>query len=113
MHEVSLIENVLAIVLDERRRQEFSRVRTIRLQVGALGHAEPGALQFCFDAVTKGTIADGARLLIDLIPGEGCCSACRQFVAMADRFAICPLCGNSNVLMTAGGELRVAELEVE
>jgi hydrogenase nickel incorporation protein HypA/HybF len=113
MHEVSLIESVVAIVADERRRQAFSRVRTIRLEVGALGHAEPEALRFCFDAVTKGTIADGAQLTIDIVPGEGICSACRQRVEMVDRFAICPLCGSPNVRMTTGGELRVAELEVE
>jgi hydrogenase nickel incorporation protein HypA/HybF len=88
-------------------------VRTIRLQVGALGHAEPDALRFCFEAVTKGTIADGARLMIDIIPGVGICSACRQRVGMLERFAICPLCGSPTVLMTAGGELRVSELEVE
>jgi hydrogenase nickel incorporation protein HypA/HybF len=113
MHEVSLIESVVAIVAEERRRQVFSKVRTIRLELGALGHAEPDALQFCFDAVTKGTIADGARLMIDIIPGEGICSACGQRLGMVDRFAICPLCGSPTVLMTAGGELRVAELEVE
>jgi hydrogenase nickel incorporation protein HypA/HybF len=113
MHEVSLIESVVAIVVDERRRQAFSRVRTIRLQLGALGHAEPDALQFCFEAVTRGTIADGAQLMIDIIPGEGMCSACRQPVAMMERFAICPDCGNPTVVITAGGELRVAELEVE
>jgi len=113
MHEVSLIESVVAIVVDERRRQSFSRVRTIRLQVGALGHAEPDALRFCFEAVTRGTLADGARLMIDIVPGEGTCSACRLLFAMADRFAICPACGSLTVLMTAGGELRVSELEVE
>jgi hydrogenase nickel incorporation protein HypA/HybF len=113
MHEVSLIESVVAIVADERKRQVFSRVRTIRLELGALGHAEPDALRFCFAAVTKGTIADGARLMIDIIPGEGRCSGCRQRVAMVDRFAICPLCGSPSVLMMAGGALRVAELEVE
>jgi hydrogenase nickel incorporation protein HypA/HybF len=113
MHEVSLIESVVAIVADECRRQAFSRVRMIRLQVGALGHAEPEALKFCFEAVTKGTVADGAQLLIEVIHGEGRCSACRQLVAMSDRFASCPHCGSSNVFMTAGYELRVAELEVE
>ena len=112
MHEISLIESVVAIVEDERRKQGFSRVRAIRLAVGMLGHAEPDALRFCFDAVTSGTIADGARLEITMVPGEGLCSACRQIVAIEDRFADCPLCG-ADVRMTAGDELRVSELEVE
>jgi len=113
MHEVSLIESVVAIVAEERTRQAFSRVRVIRLHLGALGHAEPEALRFCFDAVASGTIAEGAQLMIEMIPGEGRCSACHQRVAMQDRFAACPLCGNPQLLMIAGGDMRVAELEVE
>jgi Zn finger protein HypA/HybF involved in hydrogenase expression len=61
MHEVSLIESVIALVEQERTRQAFVRVNTIRLQVGALGCADPGALRFCFDAVANGTIAEGGR----------------------------------------------------
>jgi hydrogenase nickel incorporation protein HypA/HybF len=113
MHEISLIESVVALVEDERRKQDFSRVRMILLQVGALGHVEPDALRFCFDAVTRGTIADGARLKIVTVPGEGSCSACKRVVPLDDRFAACPLCGDPDVRMTAGAELRLAELEVE
>jgi hydrogenase nickel incorporation protein HypA/HybF len=94
MHEVSLIESVVALVEDEQRKQDFSRVRLIRLRVGALGHAEPDALRFCFDAVTRGTIADGARLEIEMVPGEGKCFDCGRVVQTGD-------------------ELRLAELEVE
>jgi hydrogenase nickel incorporation protein HypA/HybF len=113
MHEVSLIESVVALVEDERRRQDFSRVRMIRLHVGALGHAEPDALRFCFDAVTIGTVADGARLEIEMVPGAGWCPDCQRTVPLDERYAACPACGNARVRMTAGAELRLAELEVE
>jgi hydrogenase nickel incorporation protein HypA/HybF len=113
MHEVSLVESMVALVEDERRRQDFSRVRMIRVHVGALGHVEPDALRFCFGAVTRGTIADGAQLMIDVIPGEGRCSACHRVVPLDERFAACPLCGDAHLRMTAGDELRLAELEVE
>ena len=113
MHEVSLIESVVALVEDERRKQDFSQVNMIRLHVGALGHAEPDALRFCFDAVAKGTIADGARLEIETIPGQGWCSDCCRTVRLDERFASCPACGNARVVMTAGGELRLVEMEVE
>ena len=113
MHEVSLIESVVAIVADEQRRQAFSRVRTIRLQVGALGHAEPDALRFCFDAVASGTIAEGAELIIEMTRGEGRCSDCRRVIAIDERFASCPLCGGFDVRMVVGDELRVIDMEVE
>jgi hydrogenase nickel incorporation protein HypA/HybF len=113
MHEMSLVESVVALVEDERRKQDFSRVRLIRLAVGVLGHAEPEALRFCFDAVTRGTIAEGARLEIEQVPGEGWCGSCRRSVSLCERFAACAECGDTQVKMTAGGELRLSELEVE
>jgi hydrogenase nickel incorporation protein HypA/HybF len=113
MHEVSLIENVMALIEQERAKQAFARVRIIRLKVGALGHAEPEALRFCFDAVTTGTIAEGARLEIDLIPGEGWCADCRSSVALDERFGDCPVCAGGRVRMTGGDDLRLAEMEVE
>jgi hydrogenase nickel incorporation protein HypA/HybF len=113
VHEISLIESVVSLVEDERRKQGFTRVRVIRLRLGVLGHAEPEALRFCFDAVTNGTVADGARLEIEMVAGEGWCAGCRGTVPLAERFAACPVCGNAGVLMTAGDELRVTEMEVE
>ena len=113
MHEISLVESVVALIEDERRRQAFSRVRTVRLKVGTLGHAEPEALRFCFDAVTSGTIADGARLEIETVAGAGWCLHCQLTVPLEERFSPCPLCGNVHVRMTAGDELSLAEMEVE
>jgi len=113
MHEVSLIENVIALVEDQRRTESFARVRVIRLQVGALGHAQPDCLRFCFDAVARGTIAEGATLEIDMIAGQGHCPACRRIVALEERLAACPLCANPEVHIIVGDELRLAELEVD
>jgi len=113
MHEVSLIENVLGLVEQERRKQAFARVSVIRLRVGVLGCAEPEALRFCFDAVAAGTIAEGARLEIEPVCGEGWCADCRSTVPLAERFGACPLCDGAHVRMTAGDALSLAEMEVE
>ncbi len=113
VHEVSLIEDVIGLIEEERRKQDFLRVRVIRLRVGKLGHVEPEALRFCFDAVALGTIAEGARLDIVMVAGQGQCLGCGQLVAMDDRFGDCPLCGDARVKIIAGDELRLAEMEVE
>jgi hydrogenase nickel incorporation protein HypA/HybF len=113
VHEVSLIESVVGLVEDERRKQDFARVRLIRLTLGVLGPAEPEALRFCFDAVTRGTIADGALLAIDIVPGAGWCAACCRTMPLEERFAACPRCGRTPLLLTAGDEFRVTEMEVE
>jgi len=113
MHEVSLIESLIALVEQERDKQLFARVTTIRLKVGALGPAEPEALSFCFDAVAAGTIAEGSRLEIEIIPGEGWCADCCTSVPLSERFGACPICAGGRVRMTGGDVLRLADLEVE
>ncbi len=113
MHEVSLIENVIGLIEQERGRHAFARVNLIRLKLGALGSAEPDALRFCFDAVAAGTVAEGSRLDIEMIPGEGWCADCRDRVPLLERFGACPVCAGVRVRMTSGDILRLAELEVE
>ena len=60
MHEVALAEGVLRIVMDAARSSAAARVHTVWVELGALAHVEPDALAFCFDAVTRGSIAEGA-----------------------------------------------------
>jgi hydrogenase nickel incorporation protein HypA/HybF len=113
MHEMSLTESVVEILSEEGRRQGFARVKTVWLEIGALSGVEPGAMEFCFDVVTRGTLAEGARLEIVRTPGQGWCLDCEKSVALAERFGACPECGGYKVQMTSGDEMRVKELEVE
>jgi len=113
MHEMSLTEGVVDILVEEGRRQKFSRVKTVWLEIGALSGVEPQAMEFCFDVVARGTVAEGAKLEIVRPPGEGYCLDCETKVALAERFGACPDCGQHHVQMTGGDEMRVKELEVE
>jgi hydrogenase nickel incorporation protein HypA/HybF len=113
MHEMSLTESVVDILAEEGRRQGFARVKKVWLEIGVLSGVEPEAMEFCFDVVTRGTLAEGASLEIVRTPGQGWCLDCEKTVALAERFGTCPDCGGGRVQMTAGDEMRVKELEVE
>ena len=113
MHEMALTESVIDIVEEEARRGNFARVRAVVLEIGALACAAPESMRFCFEVVSRGTPAEGARLDIVLVPGAGWCFDCERTVALAERYAPCPVCGNSRVQMTSGDALRVREMEVE
>jgi hydrogenase nickel incorporation protein HypA/HybF len=99
-------------VVEESRRQNVSQVKVVVLEIGAIGQVEPESLRFCFDAVTRGTIAEGARLDIVTVPGAGWCLDCGKTVPLTERFGACPECGQRHVQMTAGDELRIREMEV-
>lgn len=113
MHEMSLAEGVLQIVEDAARTQKFRRVSAVVLEIGKLSTVEPESMRFCFDAVTRGSVAEGARLEIVETPGSAWCMKCSQSVDVATRYDPCPLCQSYQLQVTGGTEMRVKELEVE
>ena len=112
MHEMSLTESIVEIAVEAALKERAERVTRIRVDVGQLSHVEPEALEFCFAAVARGTLAEGAKLEIARVPGEGFCPDCGRTVAIAERFSPCPECGGFRVQMTAGDELKVREMEI-
>jgi hydrogenase nickel insertion protein HypA len=65
---------------------------------------------FCFEAVVKGSIAEGATLDIVSVPGEAWCMPCGERVALARRGDPCPRCGSHQLQVVAGEEMRVKEI---
>jgi hydrogenase nickel incorporation protein HypA/HybF len=113
MHEMSLAEGIRGIVEDAAREQGFTRVKAVVLEVGALSSVEVEALRFCFEVVVQGTIADGARLDIDTVPGVGWCMPCGKSVPIVALYDACPECGSYQVQATGGTEMRVKALDVD
>ncbi|MHB0986121.1 MAG: hydrogenase maturation nickel metallochaperone HypA [Sulfuricella sp.] len=113
MHEMSLAASVLELVEDSAKVNGFSRVKTVWLEIGALAGVEAEAMRFCFDAVVKGTLAEGARLEIVATKGQGKCLDCGGSVFIEARYDPCSLCGGYRVEPAGGMAMRVKELEVE
>jgi hydrogenase nickel incorporation protein HypA/HybF len=113
MHEMSLCESILQIMEDHASRQGFGRVKTVWLEIGDLSGVELEAMRFSFEVVTRGTLADQARLEIIAVPGRGWCMQCGKSVAVTQRFDACPGCGGYQLQVTGGDEMKIKELEVE
>ncbi len=112
MHEMALCEGVIDIIETEARRQSFSRVTTVWLEIGALSQVEPEAMRFCFDVVAARSVAADAKLEIIRPPGTAWCMSCVKSVTVEQRYDPCPCCGGYQLQITAGDEMRVKELEV-
>lgn len=113
MHEMSLAEGVLQLVEETARREQASRVSRVILEIGRLAAVEGEALRFCFDVVTRGSLAEGAVLEIIDVPGSGWCLPCGETVPIEERFGACPKCGSHQVQPTGGTEMRVREIEID
>lgn len=113
MHEMSLAESVLQIIEDTARKQGYTRVKTVWLEIGQLACVEQESLRFCFDAVMRDSIAHEARLEITETAGQGRCEKCLIEMPIAALYEACPNCGSYEIHVIDGDEMRVKELEVE
>lgn len=113
MHELSLCQSVLRVLQEQARLQRFTRVKTVYLEIGALAAVEKQAMQFGFDVVCKGSLAQGARLEIIEIPGQAWCRQCKATVPVRQRFEACRQCGGYDLRLVAGDEMKVQKLEVD
>ena len=112
MHEMALAEGMLEIVEDAARSNGGAKVRAVWLEIGALSHVEPDAMRFCFDAVTRGSLAEHARLEIVTTPGRAWCMPCSASVPLAQLGEPCPRCGSYQLTPTDGEAMRVKEIEI-
>ncbi len=112
MHEMALAESVVQIVETQAKAAGSDKVLAVRLEIGALSHVAPEALSFCFDAVAAGSIAAGATLTIDRVPGRGWCHDCAAEVEIETLGAACPVCGGYRLQVSGGQDLRVKDMEV-
>jgi len=112
MHEASLAAGVLQLVEDTARREHFARVLSLHLEAGQLAGVDSRALRFSLEAISPGTLLEGAQIQIDEPPGQAWCLHCCQSVTIAQRGDACPSCGSFQLQPTGGTELRVVDMQV-
>jgi hydrogenase nickel incorporation protein HypA/HybF len=110
MHELALAESVVEIAV---RHAGARRVEAVNLQIGRLRQVVPSALEFAFELLAAGTVAEGAELRIEEIPVRVRCRACTA-ENETDEFPLrCSSCGSLDVDVVGGEELQVESLELE
>ena len=113
MHELSITQSMLDIVLEQAERAGAGKVGVINLVIGELSGFVTEAMTFYFDFISKDTPAEGARLNFKPVSAQGRCHKCGQVFPLADPDWTCPKCGASDIEIIAGKELFVESIEVE
>jgi len=112
MHEMSLCEGILQIIESESKQQQFTEVKQVVLDIGVLSGVEILALEFAFEVVMRGSVAEDATLKINQIEAQAWCMPCSETVVIKQRFDACPLCGSYQLQVSSGDEMKIKELEV-
>jgi hydrogenase nickel incorporation protein HypA/HybF len=112
MHEVSLMEQTLAIAVEQAQQHQGSRIHGLTLKVGQQSGVVPEALAFAFDVVSQGTIAEGAELTLIEIPVLCWCEPCQTHFQPTDWIYLCPRCEQLSQTIVEGKQLELASLEL-
>jgi len=115
MHELQVTKRILDIALGHAEGHQVRRIAVIHLRIGALSDLEDEWLQRYFDYLSRGTLAEKARLAIERMPIVVRCTSCsRSFEVEKEALdaAVCPGCGGSRCQLVSGREYVVANMEV-
>jgi len=113
MHEMSIAEGVLDIALDYAKQNDAQRITKIGLIIGEMSGVVTESLEFSFNMLVKGTIAEGAELAIKHTPLIGRCTKCGKAFHIEHYNFWCPECKDGVLQLESGREMQVEYLEVD
>ena len=113
MHEMSIAQNLIAILEDEMVKNKASRLRAVRLNIGEMSGIVPEALKTCFEIITAKSNMKGAVLKMDIAPLIGYCRKCEEEFKIMEYDFSCPECDSTDIDIISGREMNIVEIEVD
>ena len=113
MHEFSITQNILSIVLEKADEAHASRISKINLVTGELSGIVDECVEFYFGFLSKDTIAAEAALSFHHPPTQLRCRSCGKVFTPSNGNWVCPSCQEPTLEIVSGRELYVESIEVE
>lgn len=113
MHELSVTQSLLDLALRHAEKAQAQRIVRLNLVIGELSGIVGESLQFYWDFVSRGTIAEGAELCFERVPATLRCLGCGHVFSLNGVSYACPRCGMAEVVPNGGDDFRLESIEVE
>jgi hydrogenase nickel incorporation protein HypA/HybF len=113
MHELAVTESLLAIVVQSAIDNNAQKVTDIALTIGALSSIVDDSVQFYWNHISKGSVAEEATLHFNRIPATLLCLDCSTEFTLEDELTPCPNCDSINLNIIAGDEFQVDYIEIQ
>ena len=113
MHELPITQSVLEIALRHAQKSDAKRITDLHIVMGELATMVDDSIQFYWDMIAEGTIAQGAKLHFRRVPAELQCMACFTKYNPKEMELVCPNCGSVGAKIIAGEEFSLEAIDVE
>jgi len=113
MHELAITQSLLEIALRHAEQADARRITQLNLVIGQLSSIVDESVQFYWDMISEGTIAEGAELHFERVPGRLRCLACGHTFPLDGREYTCPACSETRVIAVGGDDFRLESIEID
>ena len=113
MHEFSITESILNLALEKANEAGASKITGINLVIGEMSGIVSDCVQFYFEALSRDTIASGAKLSFETKPTRVRCQKCQSAFTPKDGDWSCPECHELSIEIVSGRECQMDSIEVE
>ena len=138
MHEFNFAYNIFNIAIQTAEKYHAKRIKSAKLEIGDFTLIVPEILQYSFEIVSKGTIAENAKLEIIKMPGILECNNCKnkselwlydsdgkgeftddqgnKFTNLAElgiTLFKCKKCGSTKTTLIGGKDTKIVNIEIE
>jgi len=112
MHELGISRSLIDVALAAMAERAVARpAASLQVEVGRFTSVVPDSLRFYFEILSKGTLLEGAELIIDSIPLRTRCRTCAVESEPELPSLLCSQCDGVVEVLT-GRELRLVSVEV-
>ncbi len=120
MHELSMAQGILNAVLDTAEQNGAIEVTEVVIEIGKLAMLNPEQVKFMLGVLSKDTLAEHAKIVIENLEVEIKCEKC-GFEGVAnvddeDHYApmvYCPECSNPRIEILNGKDVTVKTISIE
>ncbi len=113
MHELPFTQSLLELALRHAQQAHAQRITDLYIVLGELSSFVDDSIQFYWDTIAEGTIAQGARLHFRRVPAELQCMACFTKYTPQQGELLCPNCGSVGAKILAGEECFLEAIDIE
>lgn len=114
MHELGIAEGILRASIKGAEDAGATRINDVDVIIGELTEIMEDALQFAWESIRAGTMADQALLHVSFIKPLSACADCgHEFEHGRYDGARCPACGSFVVVLQRGRELTIDSIDID
>ena len=113
MHEFSLVSSVITMVEQSAKEAGASKVTSICIVAGDLSQVVDEAMDFAFEALSEGTLCEGAKLEIEHVRPRSRCMDCQKEFDHDVYHRRCPECDSLFTELIRGKELFIDHIELD